>query len=201
MDNPPTDQKIVYEDEAPKPEPPAEPEEKEPPAQPTVVGTGLPDPKVTGAPPWVRLPDGLRFPRYRTAMFLRFPSAWTHAPNAGLPLLAEDPTALKCAPPGAKWRQVICWPCSIGDQKLAIGRSMQDPNRYTDELAKQMIRAIDGVVVDHSGLPGTGNVDIFWDQLGSCRRLVMQIYNQLHSLSREQLTLFFESCIELRNMD
>lgn len=192
------EQPLAYEEEPAK----TPPEEPEPPDPPAVDPDGGMKSRRGGAPPWVHLPEGLRMPRYRQAGFIRFPSAWTHAPNVGRPLRAEDEGSRKAAGEGKLWRQVIIWPLTIGDMKLAIGRSMQDPNRYQDELAKQMIRAVDGHAADWTGIPSPGSVDQLWEQLGSgCRSILRQIYGQLHNLSREQLSLFFASCIEFRTTD
>lgn len=195
------EQPLEYEPEKPpepEPEPPeeaADDEEREVSLEPPRL---IPEARAGGAPGWVRLPSGLRFPRGRQVMFIRYPSIWTDTPGMGQTM--PDAEAHEMAGKDALWRQCICWPLSVGDQKLAVGRAMGDGNRISDELTKQMIRAIDGHEVDWSGMPGPGNIDVWWDQIGGrCRGLLNKIFAQLHILSRQELQLFFERCIAVRS--
>jgi len=140
----------------------------------------LPDARSGGAPKWATVPPNLKFPRGRQVAFIRFKAEWTDAPHRG------D-------------RQCIVWGLTDIDEKVALGRAIGDPNRAANELAKQMIRSVDGHVVDWSGDPGPGNIDQWWREVGGkCRQMLIRIYTQLHVLSEDDRRTFFESCIELR---
>ncbi len=166
----------------------------------------VPDAVAGGAPPWVKLPAGLAIPRGRKAVFIRMLSRDTDAPNIGFPLPFEDAGALTHAGRGDAskgaghlWRQCICWPLDAGDNTHAVQRAMQDPNRLGDELAKQMIRVIDGNRADWSGAPGEGSMDQFWNQIGQRhRQLLQRVWSQLHVFSRAEQVSFFENCIVVR---
>ena len=140
----------------------------------------IPAARAGGAPPWAKLPTGMRFPRGRQVAFIRLLAEWTDSPQKGE-------------------RQCIIWGLTDIDEKLAFGRAMGDPNRAHAELTKQMVRSIDGVVVDWSGNPGPGNIDVWWREIGGkCRQLLSRIYTQMNVLGEEERKHFFESCIELR---
>lgn len=191
------EQPLTYE---PEPEAAAETDDAaEPEAQPTpVVHRVLPDAQKGGAPPWAVIPQGLLFPRNRMSLFFRIPSNWTYSPTVGIPLRVETPLDVAEAGEGGLWRQFIVWPLSGGDQKLALGRAMQDPNRYAVELTKQMIRAVDGEVVDWSGVGGA-SINEVWEQIGGpSQNLLNRLWSQMHVLQKERLTRFFENYIALR---
>lgn len=159
----------------------------------------LPEATRGGAPPWVRMPSGIVFPRGRQVLFLRFAAKWTDTPHMGEPLPVEDAEAAAIAGPGGRWRQAICWPLSVGDEKLAIGRALGDNNRLSNELTKQMVRAIDGHMVDWTGAPGPGMIDVWWDQVGSRVRMrLSEIFTRLHVMSRDETASFIESCVAVR---
>jgi hypothetical protein len=143
----------------------------------------LPDATQGGAPDWARVPPDLRVPRGRQVLFLRFRADLTDT----------------------KWkgeRQAILWPISMGDKKLALGRAGGDPNRLSDELTKRMIRAVDGAVVDDTGAPGVGNIDVWWDEIGEkCRSMLARVFVQLHVVSQAEAADFFENCVAVRIAD
>ena len=199
---------IRYEDEVPpvpetppaaEPEPPAKAVPKVPTVAQFRAAAGLvPEPRAGGAPAWANIPEGLAFPRGRQAMFIRIAARWTDTPWIGMPLPSDDEQAIRIAGEGGLWRQCICWPCNIGDIKHATSRSMSDSNRFADEMAKQMIRSVDGHRADWGGMPGPGNIDQWWDQVGhKNRNLLHRIWSQLHIHTREAQVSFFESCIEV----
>lgn len=140
----------------------------------------LPEATQTGAPPWATVPPGIQFPRGRQVLFVRFRAGLTET----------------------KWkgdRQAILWSISTGDKKLALGRALGDPNRLSDEMTRRMVRAIDGVLVDETGMPGAGNLDVWWDEIGEkCRSQLSRIFVQLHVISRDEAVDFFENCIAVR---
>ena len=158
----------------------------------------VPDPESGGIPPWVRVPDGYRFAK-RRVVFIKFPSRWTDTPSIGFPLPVEDEASIAAAGVGGLWRQCICVPLNVGDAKHAYGRAMQDQNRMAEELTKQMIRVVDGFVCDWSGAPSSGNIDVWWDQIGGpLRNLMNRTWSQLHTLDAPKLKMFFENCIVVR---
>jgi hypothetical protein len=160
----------------------------------------LPETQTGGAPPWVLIPKGMKFPKGRQVLFIRIPGKWTDAPKMGKPLPVEDDESLLMNGTGGPWRQAILWSLSVGDEKLAMQRALGDGNRLAPELAKQMIRAIDGAVADWSGMPGDGQVEVFWDQIGSRGRMLLnQLFSRLHVLPGEDQKRFIESCVAVRS--
>lgn len=188
-------QGIEFEDEAEEAEQ-AEPEKREEEAPKPIA---LPEPQEGGAPQWAYVPQGMKFPRGRQFLFIRIPSAWTDSPKVGKPLKVEDEQSRKIAGDGALWRQAIVWSVDVGDMKHAIGRAQGDPNRLSEELTKQMVRAVDGQRSDWSGGSGEGSMDVFWNQIGQKNRQLMQrVWSMLHVHTREAQVSFFESCVVVR---
>lgn len=147
-----------------------------------VLRPDLPEPTEGGAPPWVKIPEGFKFPRGIQVVFVKLRADLTARPEKG------D-------------RQAILWALSEADEKAAYNRSMQDPNRAPGQLAKQMIRAIDGHTVDWSGSPDhPGNIDKFWNEMGGkYRSQMIRLWNRLHVLSEDEQRDFFEHCIAVRS--
>lgn len=140
----------------------------------------LPEATQGGAPPWVKIPEGFKFPRGRQIAFVRFRAEWTDTPEAGE-------------------RQAILWALTDADEKIALSRAMGDVNRAAGELAKQMVRAIDGYVSDWTGANGPANIDQWWNAIGGrCRGMLIRIFTQLHVLNEDERKDFFEHCIALR---
>ena len=140
----------------------------------------LPLPTEGAAPDWAMVPKDLRWPKGRQVLFVRFRADMTDTRWKGE-------------------RQAILWPISMGDKKLALGRCGGDPNRLSDELARSMVRAIDGLVVDNTGTPGPANLDAWWDEIGEkCRSMLQRIFVQLHVVTRDEAADFFESCVAVR---
>lgn len=206
-----SEQQIAWEPE-PQPEPVAMSEEPINATPVTAEGEPLPkkpeppivpEPTVGGAPAWAILPEGLVVPRGRAAFFARFPSNWTDTPTSGVQcdLTVEERVAWKLqgVTPPAAWRQCIFWALSVGDQKLALGRANGDTNRFNSELTKQMIRSVDGVLVDRSGIGVVGNLDVWWEQLGErCRSELTRMCLRIHSLTMQERSLFLGYCIAAR---
>lgn len=140
------------------------------------------------APPGFKIPKGtserpFRFPKGIDVLFVTIPGSCTMYPHKG------D-------------RQVIIWSLTDGDEKLAYGRSTST-TRAPSELAKQMVRAIDGEVTNWTGDPGQPGADIdrFWHEIGpKGRDLLHRLNVQINGMNREELTHFFEHCIAVRNM-
>lgn len=139
-----------------------------------------------GAPVWAIIPPGMTFPRGRPTFFLRFDARLTYTPAQGI--IAPDN--------GKLYRQCIFWPMSVGDKKIAAGRSMGDQIRFSDEMVKSCIRAIDGQKVDLAN----SALDIWWDQVGEkVRGLLHRIFGQAHYLTPDETTDFLEHCIAVRS--
>ena len=142
---------------------------------------GLSIPKVSSRrpPTWAKIPKDMKFPRGIQVLFIRIRADLTMYPGRG------D-------------RQVILWALTDGDEKLAVGRSMANAARASQELAKQMIRAIDGERINWTGDPSQpgADVDQFWHQIGpKGRNLLQRLFNQLHAMNEDELVDFFENCI------
>lgn len=148
----------------------------------------LPEP-TDAPPPWAKpLPDGVIAPNGRSVTFCKFRGVWTDTPAKGE-------------------RQCVIWPLSAGDKRFALGRSMGDPNRHADELAKQMIRAFDMskdgplLMPDAAGSGDGGQIEIFWNEIGErCRSLLVRAYTQLHYLRPGELSDFLDNCIAVRSV-
>jgi hypothetical protein len=141
-------------------------------AFPTASNTDIPD--------WVIIPKGLKIPKHKQVFYIRFRAEMTDTPAKGE-------------------RQAIVWANNLGDQKLAVMRSDRDPNRMSEQMAIQMIRAVDGHVADWTGELGNGNIEIWWDAIGpKCRSIIDRLFVQLHVATKEDLTDFFENCVAVR---
>lgn len=141
----------------------------------------LPEASDDEIPPWAKVPKKIKFPKGRRVVFVYFHGRLTDAPAAG------D-------------RQAILWALDTEDERMAFNRAQGDANRAPGELAKQMVRAIDGHPVDWSGVPSPASVDKFWRELGGkYRDLMIRVYAQLHVLSREDVADFFENCVAVRS--
>lgn len=159
----------------PAPEPTPEPEPAPAPAQ------QLPPEDGSAVPAWAMVPSNLRPPRGKQVIFVRIPAEMTDTPSKGE-------------------RQAIIWTLSDGDERLASGRCNGEAGRASAEFSKQMLRAVDGVVVDWSKHKGPGSVDEFWREVGpKGRNLLTRLYAQLHMASDKELSNFFESCIAVRS--
>lgn len=141
----------------------------------------LPDASDAPLPRWVKVPKDLKFPRGRRVVFVFFHEHLTDAPALGN-------------------RQAILWSLTPEDEKFAFTRAMGDANRAPGELAKQMLRAVDGYVADWSGTASPGSVDKFWREVGGrYRDLLIRLYAQLHVLSGKEVDDFFENCVAVRS--
>lgn len=132
-------------------------------------------------PEWVRVPKGMKFPKGKQPLFIRFRAELTDS---------------------GKERQCILWSLNDGDEKQAYNRSMGDAVRSIPELAKQQIRAVDGHRVDWTGTPAApGNIERFWNDIGGkYRSALVSLYHQLHVLSLEERADFFGSCVVMRRV-
>jgi hypothetical protein len=167
----------------------------------SMLSLGLPEAKHEGAPLWVSVPVGFKFPRGKQVLFLRFKSIWTDTPWKGEPIV-DPATGVHEVDGNGKpvlYRHCICWPVNTADKKLALGRAQRDPNRAPDELAKQMVRVHDGFEADWAVARQNG-VEMFWNELGErCRTLLVRVFTQLHVLDTDSTRDFLANCIEVRS--
>lgn len=137
-------------------------------------------PEVTTIPEWVKLPPDAKLPEGRHVVYVLFRPEMTDTPKKGE-------------------RQCVMWNLTEADEKLAIKRTRGDGIRMIDELTKQMIRVVDGVKADWTGVTGPGSVTQFWDDIGGkCRQQLKNIYSKNHTFSAEEAIDFFTNCIAVR---
>ena len=148
--------------------------------EPLPQQAGLPSASDEDIPEWAVLPPNLKIPRGKRVTFIRFRASWTDAPEKGE-------------------RQCLLWTLTDGEEKLANDRCGGSSTRAPAEYSKQMIRAVDGVMVDWSKSRGPGSVDEFWREIGpKGRTMLMRLYAQLHLPSDEDINDFFEHCVAVR---
>lgn len=174
----------VEDEEVPTEEEPAQgdPKEDEPPKPlPSLANFDVPAAvQGGGAPPWAKIPSGMKFPRGRQIMFVRIRAELTDAPWKGE-------------------RQCICWSINLADERIALKRAMGDSLKLTDELTKQMIRSVDGFVANWDGLRGEDDIEVFWAEIGRKGRTILQrLFTQHHIPNPQQVADFFENCIAVR---
>ena len=98
-----------------------------------------------------------------------------------------------------KCRQIMLWELSLEDERLAFGRAGGDPNRAGGELAKQMIRAIDGMPATWTDERSPSDVRRIWSDMGPrYRNLLTRLYTAMHVLGDKEVTDFFANCVEQR---
>lgn len=190
---------------------PPEPDPKVKAAVQRAASFRVPKAKEGGAPPWVNIPQGFSFPRGKQFLFVRFKSEWTDTSWKGEPVIdpatgkneveqvsyVDDEGRDQVREDVILYRQCICWPMNVADNKFAIGRAMGDANLVTDELTKQMIRVCDGVEADWA--LGSGAQDVFWNEIGArCRALLTRMFSKLHMLGMEDTQDFLDRCVEVR---
>ncbi len=188
---PPTEE-LPHEPET-APQLPVEPE----PEPPRVIR--IPQAESGPAPAGFPLPSDLLYPRGKQVYFIRFRSRWTDAPWIGHPIGEEtDPklTDDDGKPRLAMFRTCVLWAINSPEKRLAITRARGDGNRATDELAKQMIRVIDGKKVDWVD---SSELDSWWNQIGErCRNQLTRLFHNLHVMDEEDTVDFLENCIAIR---
>jgi hypothetical protein len=194
----------LFEDDAGNP---ALPPAKARPAQEVLVDD-------EGMPEWARglVPPELKIPMGKKLTFLRFPSDWTDAPERGVPslfrkkMITNDEGKLTEVkelekPEERLCRVLVMWPINLAEERLAAGKAGDgSAGRLQHELAKMMLRAVDGMVVDRGGNWAKDDTliscDQVWSDLGpKCRPMVIAHYNKLHRLGDADLADFFINCV------
>jgi hypothetical protein len=137
-----------------------------------------------GRPGWVVWPEDLKAPRGKIVTFMRFRAAWTDTPEKG------D-------------RQCIMWNLNYADEKLAGKRAKGDAQLTLKEMAKAMVRAVDGARADFTGdRRKPGSIDRWWDEIGlKCRTLVTSHFMKMHNLGDEERIDFFANCLGVESSE
>jgi hypothetical protein len=131
-------------------------------------------------PDWAAIPQGVKTPDGWLVWFVKFRAKVTNTPGKG------D-------------RTCVLWNLSESDEKHAAKRARGDPMRVVDEMAKQMIRVVDGHGADWGGSRGAGSVDAFWQDIGGkCRHQLKSLYLKNHTMTGEETADFFEHCVAVR---
>lgn len=133
-------------------------------------------------PAWVRMPPDLVVPPWKTVGYMLFPPWLTKRPDLG------D-------------RTCITWGLSVVDERLARSAARSDSSRMYEEMAKRMIRSIDGARADWTGKRGgTGDVNKFWEEIGNkARMFLINQYLQTHNPTTEETARFFLECVAYRS--
>lgn len=132
-------------------------------------------------PDWAKLPEGMRMPEGKTLLAVRFRAAWTDRPSQG------D-------------RVCILWNLTEADEKHASRRARGDFQQVMNEMAKQMIRVIDGAKADWSK-PGRHNPATFFTDIGgACRQQLKNLYAKRHTLATADQIDFFVNCVAVRSV-
>lgn len=135
-------------------------------------------------PDWATMPAGLEPPAGVSVGFLRFKPEWTRTPQKGE-------------------RTCVVWSLTDLDERLAFSRVRDNLATAVNEMAKQMIRAVDGVKVNWNAKPGEpGNLEEFWSDIGpKCRTMVTRYYNRTHMMQPEEVADFLETCVVVATAD
>lgn len=133
-------------------------------------------------PAWAKVPGDLVVPPWKTVGYLLFPPWLTGRPDLG------D-------------RTCVTWGLSVVDERLARQATRGDGTRTYEEMAKRMIRSIDGVKADWTGRKGhRGDVNKFWEEVGNKARLfLVNQYLQTHNPTTEETARFFLECVVYRS--
>lgn len=138
----------------------------------------LPETK-DSAPDWAEIPDALEIPKGRSVGFMRFKSEWTDAKIGD--------------------RNIVLWNLTEGEERTAIKRARGNQDQYLSEMAKQMIRSIDGLKANWTKNGAPGDVDKFFTDIGSkCRKQIQNYYLKTHIMNQEEQADFFYNCFAIR---
>ena len=139
----------------------------------------------TALPDWAPIPEGFKMP----------------PPGRRLVAIKFEPDITERSDLGARW--CLCWSLSLKEERAATARMRNDPNRFTYEMAKGMLKLIDGRPVDWSGaVDGKHGVnpDLFMDQIGFQGREVLALtFQRLHNMNPERRLDFYGRCMVFRN--
>lgn len=163
------------------------------------------DPPAAEAPSEVDEVEGSRFPEWALIPAWKAPHGFPAGRSVyfipvivekmakrlgGTPIKLKDGSTQVC-------RQLVLWELNLGDEKAALMRAGGDPNKAGSELAKQMIRAVDGVPVSWGDLKSPAHPERIWADLGPrYRNLLARWYTALHVLGEREIVEFFHNCEE-----
>ena len=131
------------------------------------------------------------------------PPEWAQVPGDGFKLPPDGKEVLYIKIPGSLTdykgkgdRQCIMWNLTYADEKNALKRCFNDPMRTTDEMTRQMIRAIDGRRVNWASPASPDGIDRWWDEIGIRARMLLKgIFVKRTSASQEERLDFFGNCV------
>lgn len=152
-------------------------------------GLRVPLPKPGALPDWAPIPaKGVVQPKGRPMYTLRFPSVWTALPSKGVRMPDHD----------GLWRWCVVWELTDTEELAALQRGQGNSQRNVSELAKQMIRVVDGHPANWAAArEAHDSPEQWWTEIGKkCQGMMLAIYNQLHTLGAAEMSLFFTSFIE-----
>jgi len=134
----------------------------------------------SGAPAWAKVPSNLVIPPWKQIGYVRFKPSLTERPDLGE-------------------RMCITWGLSVVDERLARQAARGESTRMYEELAKRMIRSVDGHKADWTGKNGEGSVNRFWEEIGpKSRAFLINQYLQTHTPTVEETADFFLDCCTYR---
>jgi len=146
-------------------------------------------------PTWADIPTwrtGHGFPAGRQIWFIPLRVGLMANKRGGKEITLKSGEVAMC-------RQVIIWELNLPDRKAAFRRAGGDPNQASDELAMQMIRAVDGVQVDWTSEASQYNPRRIWADMGpKYRDLFARLYTMFHVIGEAAVTDFFANCAEPR---
>jgi hypothetical protein len=132
----------------------------------------------------VPVPGGLNIPPYASVGYCRFKPGLTGRPDLGE-------------------RTCITWGLTVADERLARQAARGDSSRTYEEMAKRMVRVVDGVKADWTGGNNKpGSVNRFWEQVWpKARTFLINQYIQTHTPTVEETADFFLDCCTFRTAD
>lgn len=146
----------------------------------------------TRFPAWAKVPEGLKFPAGVSIWFVPLQTRLMRKKTGGEPVKLKDGTVRDC-------RQLIFWELGLEDQRRAFQRAGGDPNRAADELALQMIRAVDGHPVDWTSESSPHHPRRIWSAMGpKLRNLMHRLYTANHVLADKEVEDFFVNCVDVK---
>lgn len=135
------------------------------------------DPREVKVPDWAPLPTGFKIQPGKRVSFFRFRAKWTDKPEKG-----------------DRWCMV--WNLTEAEESASYKRCRGEQSRTFPELAKSTIRVVDGHVADRTGTGGPASVALFWNDIGTaCRQLIQNYYLKTHTLNQEEQADFFANCL------
>lgn len=132
-------------------------------------------------PEWAQnaIPANVKIPKGRKVWYLRLRAAWTHAPDKG------D-------------RVIVLWTISDAEENAAAElASNMSQARFIKELAKRMIRAVDGQRANWGGSTKDGiDARAAWEEFGpKGRQQIVNLYMKTHRLTGEEGMDFLSNCV------